>query len=159
MNSVYQITAGVVLLAVLAVGGYVFYTQSDSNIGELTRNVSGSLQATTTLDADQSQTLQRLNELEDITIDTEFLRSDAFRSLKNFGIAIEPKSVGRPNPFAPAGVVDPADVSKIDANMDIDLSDPQDSATSSQGTTSVDQLLEAGNQDQGSATSSTNEGS
>jgi len=159
MNSVYQITTGVVLIALLVVGGYVFYTQSDNSIGELTRNVSGSLQATTTLDADQNQTLQRLNELEDITIDTEFLRSDAFRSLKNFGIAIEPKSVGRPNPFAPAGVVDPADVSKIDANMDVGLSDPGDSATGSQGTTSVDQLLETGNQGRGSATSSTNEGS
>lgn len=162
MNNAYKIAVGVVIILVLVVGGYLFYTRSSgASISEIADNVTGATLATSTLDADRDQTLQRLNELQDITIDTEFLTSDSFRSLENFGISIEPQPAGRSNPFEPATVVEPADV--IESSPNIDLTGDSENqqggvqSTTSQSTTSVDQLLEGGNERPQNATNTPEE--
>jgi hypothetical protein len=149
MNYVYYAIGIVVLVAGLSAGGYFFYNQpSDVSVNGITAQVTGSSPATSTLDADQNQTLQRLNKLENIAIDAEFLDSEMFRSLENYGITIEQQSVGRQNPFRSPGVVSPADVSE--SSVDIDLFEEnrtQQNTNNTQGnsgqsTTSVDALLE-----------------
>jgi len=161
MNSTYQIATAVFLIAVVAVGGYVFFGQSEGGgVDSLTNSINDSSQASTTRDVNRDQTLQRLNELEDITVDSEFLSSDTFQSLENFGISIEPQSVGRSNPFTPASVLEPAEVTDSSINIEgpantTNTDDEIDSeGTSTQSTTSVDQLPESGSSETSEATSS-----
>jgi len=162
MNYAYYAVGIVVLVAGLSAGGYFFYNQpSDISVNGITAQVTGSSPATSTLDADQNQTLQRLNKLENIAIDAEFLDSEMFRSLENYGITIEAQSVGRQNPFRSPGVVPPADVSESSVNIDLSEENRTQQNTnnspsnSSQATTSVDALLEEGDQtsNEGSETS------
>jgi len=141
----------VLFLAVLA-GGYVFYTQSDDNMTPAASGITGSTTATTT-GADQEQTLQRLNNLESIEIDAEFLNSSTFTSLENFGISIEPQPVGRSNPFQ---VVNSAVVPEVSENsVNIEAAENSTEQSESTATTSVDQLLESGPTSTQNATTST----
>jgi len=160
MNSTYQIITAIFLLAVIAVGGYVFLGQSDgANVNSFTDELDDLTQATSTVEVNRDQTLQRLNKLENIAIDTNFLNADMFQSLENFGISIEPQSVGRSNPFTPASVLEPAEVSDSSINIEMPANTTEDNevnseGTSTQSTTSVDQLSESGTSEASEATSS-----
>ncbi len=46
-----------------------------------------------------------LLELKSITLDTSILQDPTFLTLQDFSVDIAPEPIGRPNPFAPIGVV------------------------------------------------------
>jgi len=141
MNKTYTIIAAIFVLALVGVGGYFFYNQSsDTTLSGLTSNLTESSPDVETLDADRDETLQRLSNLKSIEINTKFLDSQAFNSLKDFGITIEPQSVGRSNPFEPAGVVDPADVSESSVGIESTRNDTGQQQNQFGGTTTLDQL-------------------
>lgn len=140
MSNTNIIIVTVLSLAVLA-GGYVFYSQSGGDISSVTSGITGSTTAATTTGADQEQTLQRLNDLESIEIDAEFLNSSTFTSLENFGISIEPQPVGRSNPFEAVNSAVVPEVSESSVN--IEAAGNSSEQSESAATTSVDQLLQS----------------
>jgi hypothetical protein len=129
MNNSTKIISLVVLVLILGGAGYFYYSES-SNILSAGSVLSGtnSLNTPTTTASGPSrdQTLQRLNRLEDINIDTDFLSAQIFTSFENFGISIRSQPVGRDNPFIPSQVQIPPEIT----GEQIDFSE---TGTSSQG--------------------------
>lgn len=163
MSNTTKIISVVILVLVLGGAGFLYYSQS-SNILSAGSVLSGtnSLNSPTSTPPGpaRDQTLQRLNRLEDIDINTEFLSAQTFTSLENFGISIQSQPVGRDNPFIPSEVQIPATITgdQVDfsatgtssqgSNLNDGTSSNQSnvgtttSATS--GTTSLDQLESSG---------------
>ncbi len=148
MNKTAKIISGVVLIIILAGVGYLYY--ADTGGAPLsTSALPGSSSATTSpaTGPERDQTLQRLNRLEDIDINTEFLSAQVFTSFENFGIAIQSQPVGRDNPFTPPQVQIPATITENQADFSTTSTQPQQSdsnneanATTTTSTTSIDQL-------------------
>lgn len=138
---------GVVLTILLLGGiGYVYYTNSGDLLSTSSILPTDSLvtETATTTDPGQDQTLQRLNRLENINIDTEFLSSQTFRSFENFGIEIQSQPVGRSNPFTPPEVEVPVIIKDNETQLPetgaASQSSEQDDQNAQDSTTSVDQL-------------------
>jgi hypothetical protein len=134
-----NIIATIILTLILITGGYLYYTQTSESVTRITGAIT--TEVGTTTDADQDQTLQRLNTLEDIEIDSEFLNSSTFGSLENYGISIEPQPVGRSNPFEEAETIIIPNVSEN--SVSIESTTGSSSQRVSTSSDPVQQLLES----------------
>lgn len=146
MNKTSTIIGAVLTILLLGGIGYVYYTNSGDLPSTSSILPSDSLvtETATTTDPGQDQTLQRLNRLENISIDTEFLSSQTFRSFENFGIEIQSQPVGRNNPFTPPEVQIPVIINDNETQLPetgaASQSSEQDDQNTQDSTTSVDQL-------------------
>lgn len=148
MSKITKIISGVVLVVILAGAGYLYYADTGGALLS-TSALPGSDSATTSsaTGPERDQTLQRLNRLEDISINTDFLSAQVFTSFKNFGISIQSQPVGRENPFIPPEVQIPATITDDQADFPATSTAPQQpesSAGEDAATTSIEQLPSTG---------------
>ncbi|HEX7724436.1 MAG TPA: hypothetical protein VF438_01720 [Candidatus Paceibacterota bacterium] len=87
-------TYGTIVIVILIFLLIYFYTSGSTP-------TAGNLTAGSTFGTVGSSELGLLNQVKSLTIDTALFNDAAFRSLKDYSVAITPEIVGRPNPFAP----------------------------------------------------------
>ncbi len=122
---------GIVVVLLLAFGGYLLYSGSSAtseDVGPLTTSDPIS-------DESSPEVVQQLNRLRSININTDFLASTEFRSLADFSIQINPQPVGRDNPFAPASFVPSGDII-TPTEEEFGATQPSTSTTNNQATSS-----------------------
>lgn len=84
----------VIVVLVLVVGYFYFMGGSPAiDVGLLERQSDGVNVG--------SKELSLLNEINSLKIDSTLFTDPAYRTLRDYSVAIPPQNVGRPNPFAP----------------------------------------------------------
>lgn len=111
MNSTLKIIIIVLTVGALSAGAY--FTLGNSANGQtepllqsaLTNNAVGIPDGNVTTDQQVQDVLIKINDLDQIKLNTAIFDSPEFLSLKDISQDLpEPRDVGRPNPFAPIGV-------------------------------------------------------
>lgn len=103
MNQPKSGTKSTLIFVGIAVIGLLIYfynlgNTTDSSLNSL--ETQGSPESVEALN-DGARVLSLLNQVSSLQIDGSVFETAAFRSLFDYSIEIEPRSVGRPNPFAP----------------------------------------------------------
>jgi len=83
------------LITSLGVGNLIFAQEDGSLVSTKDTGQLG--------DDTEREIISLLLELRAIKLDSELFESNVFKSLKDFGVVLEPEPVGRVNPFAPLG--------------------------------------------------------
>lgn len=83
-----------VVLAAVVFFGYTYFSTDGSDSLVSSRDQNGRLTAA-------SELLALLNTLSTISLDTSFLQTEIFRSLRDFSVTLPRQEAGRQNPFAP----------------------------------------------------------
>lgn len=137
-----KIVGAVVLLLLLVAGGYYVYGDSDSQSTDLLTEQTPTEEASGPSEEGEEDTrltaataLQKLNQLQQIELSTEFFETKEFRSLKNFGITIQPQPTGRDNPFREPRVNIPLEI--VQEQEPLTLPDKDTATTTSQPGTST----------------------
>lgn len=164
MNNTTKLVSGLVLIIVMLAGGYFLLQQSDGALVSSSMLPGGGIGQSTSspeIDLAQDQTLQRLNRLEDIDINADFLSAGIFESFESFGISIQSQPVGRDNPFSPSQVSEPAEINGNTLDFSAESQTQTNATTSpnnttSSATTSVDDLQPAGTTSTQSSPNQTN---
>ncbi len=106
MSKILNVVIILIVIAGMAYG-YYYVTKpeaTDPGIATPSVDVNGMPLTDTGLTlAEQDPFVKLLNELNAITIDTEFLESGALLSFVDYTRALRTDTVGRDNPFAPSG--------------------------------------------------------
>lgn len=164
MNNTTNIIGGVVLVIIMAGVGVLYYADVGGALLSSASLPGGSTATTSSATGpERDQTLQRLNRLEDIDIQTEFLSGQIFTGFENFGIAIQSQPVGRDNPFTPPQVQIPATITENQVDFSSTSTPPRQQNANSEATTatntsttSIDELPSTDNATStGSATTTT----
>ncbi|MFZ2038366.1 MAG: hypothetical protein WAV11_00270 [Minisyncoccia bacterium] len=95
-----NIILAVVIIILLSVAAWYFLGNDDTNSNSAIVS-QGAGVASATLTDEGSKILSTLNRVNSITLNTGFLSSPAYRSLKESRIQIITQTTGRDNPFAP----------------------------------------------------------
>lgn len=82
----------VALVALLIYAYFNFFRSTNSDEALLTSNANSEI---------SSDLLVLLSTLHTIRLDNSFFADEAFLSLSDYGVDIDPQNVGRQNPFAP----------------------------------------------------------
>lgn len=110
----------VIILLVIAGAVYGYYFMTKPDTGEtttVTLDENGMpIEGTGMTLAEQDPFVQLLNELNSITIDTEFLESGALLSFVDYTRTLRTDAVGRDNPFASLGASGSTAVTKQTTN-------------------------------------------
>ncbi len=100
MSSVFQtiiIILGIVLIA--ALGYYLYFQHSGSSLDVFTQGVSTSPEVA----AEAAEFLNRVRQLQSISLDQSLLQDSDFRSLRSYQRDVQPVSVGTSDPFSLIG--------------------------------------------------------
>lgn len=100
MGKILNVAIVILILAAL-VYGYMSFTSTPEDPEGITSEVTGD--GSSPVLEQQDEFVALLIDLQNISLNTDFLASTVFTSLKDFTRTIAPQDVGRRNPFAPIG--------------------------------------------------------
>lgn len=128
----------IILAFILALLGWLYFyiSGSDKSVGS-SGNLLMQQSATNTaaIGASEQEILSLLRRLKSISLQTELFESNAFRSLEDFGVTLEPQPIGRSNPFAPIGIQSPLPDTFIESTQDAPAVIQEETSTSTDTTT------------------------
>ena len=87
-----------IVVAVFAVAGYLLFFRGDTSTAPLSVTRPQETQGGVS-----QELLSTLLQLHSMSLDERVWSDPVFKSLRDFGVALSPAPVGRPNPFAPLG--------------------------------------------------------
>lgn len=142
-----KLIGGLIGIAIILVGAYFLLGGAADTGGSLETSTSTASEETgSTGTVDTSEVVNQLNNLQSISIDPEFFNSQAFLSLEDFGVTINPQEVGRDNPFIPPSYSPSGDIivpndgeveqQPVEADDGVDSSTVDDTSSNPATTTS-----------------------